>query len=339
MNLKELAAHLSLSQTTVSRALNGYPEVSEETRRRVLAAAERFDYRPNAAARRLATGRSGTVALLFPADRSLLIDPHFVDFLAGAAEKLGEADIELTLKATRQDQELSTYRRLALAGRVDGFIVSGPCVDDDRVHLLCSMAAPFVAHGRTRSATPYAYVDIDNEGGFRRAAELLLELGHRRIALLNGPATLNFAFDRERGYRAALAAHGIEPDPRMIFNGQMTEDCGYRAAIGLFDADERPTALLAASVLLAFGAYRAARDRGLVVGRDLSVIAHDDGLPFLKADTLDPPLTATVSPIRSGGYRLAELLIDRIGGRPVEELQEVMPVDLVFRASVGRPSG
>ncbi len=335
MNLKQLADHLGLSQTTVSRALNGYPEVAEETRRRILDAARRFDYRPNAAARRLATGRAGAVAILFPTERNLLVDPHFFEFLAGVAERLTDSDVELSLRATRRNDELDAYRRLATMGRVDGFILSSPAIADERVKLLAELGAPFVVHGRTRSDVAYAYLDIDNEGGFRKATELLLDLGHKRIALLNGRVELNFATDREKGYRAALAGRGLNADPALMMNSAMTEESGFRQASQLMGAPDRPTALVTSSVLLAFGAYRAARDHGLTVGRDISIIAHDDGLPFLKAETLDPPLAATVSPIRSGGLRIAELLLSRIEGTPVEELHEVWPVELVFRSSVG----
>lgn len=335
MNLKQLADHLGLSQTTVSRALNGYPEVSEATRRRVLDAARRFDYRPNAAARRLATGRAGAVAILFPTERNLLVDPHFFEFLAGVAEKLTECDVELSLRATRRNDELDAYRKLATMGRVDGFILSSPEIADERVRLLNELGAPFVVHGRTRSDAPYAYLDIDNEGAFRKATDLLLDLGHKRIALLNGRAELNFAADREKGYRAALAAREIAADPALMMNSAMTEESGFRQAVQLMRAAHRPTALVASSVLLAFGAYRAARDQGLTVGRDISIVAHDDGLPFLRAETLDPPLAATVSPIRSGGLRIAELLLARIEGTPAQDLQEVWPAELVFRSSVG----
>lgn len=335
MKLKDLAEHLKLSQTTVSRALNGYPEVAEATRRRIVEAARQFGYTPNAAARRLATGRTGSVAILFPAERNLLVDPHFSDFLAGLAEKFGEADMDLSLKATRKAEELETYRHLATMGRVDGFIVSSPRSHDDRLSLLAGLNVPFAVHGRSQDDIAFPYFDIDNEGAFRQATELLLDLGHERIALLNGMRELNFARAREEGFRSALAGRGLSPDPELIFNGPMVEELGYRQTCRLIDSPLRPTAILAASVLLAFGAYRAARDRGLTIGRDISIIAHDDGLPFLKAETLEPPLAATVSSIRNGGYRLAEILLGRIAGKPVSELQEVAPADLVFRSSVG----
>lgn len=337
MNLKELAAHLGLSQTTVSRALNGYPDVAEATRRQVLEAARQFDYRPNAAARRLATGRAGTVAILFPIDRNLLVDPHFFELLAGLAEMIARTEMELSLRATPIDEELETYRRFAAAGRVDGFVLSSPTKADRRIAELTKLGAPFIVHGRTDAALPYAYLDIDNEGGLRKAAALLLDLGHEDVALLNGDAALTFAQDRERGFRAALAARGLEPGPDRIVNAPMTEEVGYRSARALMREARRPSAFVVSSVLLALGVYRAARELGLVVGRDVSVIAHDDALPFLKADTFDPPLATMLSPIRQAGYRLGEMLIERISGVKPEALQEVWPVDIVFRASVSPP--
>lgn len=337
MNLKELAAHLGLSQTTVSRALNGYPDVAEATRRQVLEAARRFNYRPNPAARRLATGRAGTVAILFPIDRNLLVDPHFFELLAGLAEMIARTEMELSLRATPVEEELETYRRLAAAGRVDGFVLSSPVLEDPRIAELTARGAPFIVHGRTDASEPYAFLDIDNEGGFRKATALLLDLGHTDVALLNGDAALTFAQDRERGFRAALSARGIAPGPGRVRNAPMTEEVGYRAARALLEEPDRPTAFVASSVLLALGVYRAARDLGLTIGRDVSVIAHDDALPFLKAETFDPPLATMLSPIRQAGYRLGEMLIERISGTPPERLQEVWPMDVVFRVSIARP--
>ncbi len=338
MNLKELSEHLGLSQTTVSRALNGYPDVAKETRRRVLAAAHRVDYRPNPAARRLATGRAGVVALLFPVERSLLVDPHFFELLAGLAEMIASTEMELTLRATPIADELETYRSYAGSGRVDGFVLSSPAVHDRRVETLLALPTPFIVHGRTAVGSPYAHLDIDNEDAFARATRLLLDLGHRDIALLNGISGLTFSRDREVGFRGELGARGIFPRPDWIVNAPMTEENGYRAARMLLEASRRPTALLVSSVLIAIGVYRAARDLGLVVGRDVSVIAHDDALPFLKAETLDPPLATTLSPIREAGYRLGEMLISRLEGTPPERLAEIWPVDLVFRPSVAPPA-
>lgn len=336
VNLRELSALLGLSQTTVSRALNGYADVAAETRQRVIAAAERHGYRPNSGARRLATGRAQALGVAFPVDRNLLLDPHFIEFLAGVAEKAGDAGYDLTVSPTT-GLESDVYRRFKRTQAADVVILSGPEREDPRIAELQALGLPFVVHGRTRSAEPYAYADIDNRGAFAQATRLLLDLGHRRIALINGEEHLTFAHDRRCGWREALAAAGCAAPDTATFSGAMTEENGYRFARRLLEAARPPTALLCSSVLLAFGAYRAIRDLGLTVGGDVSVIAHDDDLPFLRPHTLDPPLTVTRSPIRKGGERVGEFAIRLATGTPLAQLQSVQPVDLVYRGSTAAP--
>ncbi len=335
MKLKDLADRLGLSQTTVSRALNGYPEVSEATRRRVLEAAQRYHYRPNPSARRLATGRAGAVGTVLPTDRNLLVDPHFVEFLAGVGERLVEDEMDIVLSPARAGDETGTYRRIVAGHRVDALILSGPLYEDERVSLLTELGLPFVVHGRTMINAPYAWLDIDNEGAFRRATSHLLDLGHTRIALINGSTRFTYAVHRERGFRAAFAARGLTPDPNLIGEGPMTDDVGYRLTERVFAVEPRPTAFLVSSMMLAFGCVRVIRAAGLTLGRDVSLIAHDDVFPFLNADRMVPPLTTVRSPIRAAGTRVAEMLVDLIAGRPPETVHELWPVELVIRASTG----
>ena len=335
MKLKDLADSLGLSQTTVSRALNGYPEVSEATRRRVLAAAERYHYRPNPSARRLATGRAGAIGAVLPTDRNLLVDPHFVEFLAGLGERLVEDEMDIVLSPARGGDETGTYRRIVASNRVDALILSGPLVEDERVALLNELGLPFVVHGRTVSSKPYAWLDIDNESAFHQATNHLLDLGHRRIALINGSTRFTFAINREQGFRRALAERGLTPDERLIGDGTMTDEVGYRLTERFLAEEPRPTAFLVSSMMLAFGCLRVIRSAGLVLGRDVSLIAHDDVFPFLNADRMVPPLTTMRSPIRAAGTRVAEMIIDLLGGQAAETVHELWPVELVIRASTG----
>ena len=335
MKLKDLADALGLSQTTVSRALNGYPEVSEATRRRVLEAAERYHYRPNPSARRLATGRAGAIGAVLPTDRNLLVDPHFVEFLAGLGERLVEDEMDIVLSPARGGDETGTYRRIVAGNRVDALILSGPLVEDERVALLNELGLPFVVHGRTASSKPYAWLDIDNESAFHQATNHLLDLGHRRIALINGSTRFTFAVNREQGFRRALAERGLTPDERLIGDGTMTDEVGYRLTERFMAEEPRPTAFLVSSMMLAFGCLRVIRSAGLVVGRDVSLIAHDDVFPFLNADRMVPPLTTMRSPIRAAGTRVADMIIDLLRGRAPETIHELWPVELVIRASTG----
>lgn len=336
MRLKELASHLGLSQTTVSRALNGYPEVNAETRQRVLDAARRYDYRPNASARRLATGRAGAIGIVLPTDRNMLLDPHYVEFQAGLGERLMKDEIDIVLSPSRSGDEMATYRRMAISSRVDAVILSSPTIDDPRIALLNEIGLPFVVHGRSATRHSYAWLDIDNEGAFRHAAKHLLDLGHLRIGLINGETRHTFATDRERGFRAALAGHGIAADDRLIAEGIMTDETGYRITARFLAERPRPTALLVSSMMMSLGALRAIRAAGLELGRDISMIAHDDVIPFLNPDAMVPTMSTTRSSIRAAGTRVAELLMELVAdGRDPASIHELWPVDLVIRGSTG----
>eukprot|EP01037_Dinobryon_pediforme_P008170 gene8170-8254_t len=335
MNLKQLAEHLSLSQATVSRALNGYPEIRESTRNRVLAAATEFGYRANSIARSLATGRSGNIGIVFQDGLGLLFDPHFLEFLAGATESLATRDMSINLSMPDRNRESSKYADIIRSHLADGFIVNGPTRHDPRVALLRSLKIPFIVHGRTEDDKPYAWVDIDNEMAFQRAAQLLIGFGHKRIAFINAPTHFSFAASRERGFQNALTQAGLSADPGLMFNERMTEEGGYRITMQALGRSPRPTALLCSSMLHALGAFRALRDLGLAVPDDISVIAHDDVFPYITAEAMRPALTTTRSPLRLHGKRVAEVMNDIIDGKLPANHSEIIPVELVLRDSVG----
>jgi LacI family transcriptional regulator len=336
MNLRDLSNFLGLSQTTVSRALNGFPEVSEDTRTRVRAAAELHGYRPSAAARRLATGQSGTLGVVFPSQRNLLGDLLFTEFLRGCVEQASDQGYDITIAmATGEQTEESVYRRAVRSARVDAMILSSPLLADPRVDLLRSLNMPFIVHGRTTSAIPYPHLDIDNEGAFFKAGKLLTDLGHRRIALLNFDMHFNFANDRLNGYLHALSQAGLQRDDALISWAPMVESSGIEESERLLQTSDPPTAFLCSSLSQAQGVRRVALQRGLEIGRDISLIAHDDRLHEMRAENFDPPLTATQSSIGDAGKRLVELLIRQLTDDDAPLASEVWPVDLVVRASTG----
>ena len=335
MKLKELASHLRLSQTTVSRALNGYPEVNEETRRRVLEAARRHGYEPNASARRLATGRAGAIGIVMPTDRHMLLDPHYIEFQAGLGETLLGEEIDIVLTPSGPDQDEATYRRIAVDGRVDAVVLASPLIEDERIPLLTNLRLPFILHGRTEALVDHAWLDIDNEGAFQHATKHLLDLGHRRIGLINGDLRYTFARDRENGFRAALAARGLVADERLLASGPMTDEIGYRITARFLAERPRPTALLVSSMMMSLGAFRAIRAAGLELGRDVSMIAHDDVFPFLNPDVMVPTMSTTRSSIRAAGKRVGELMPELLRGRAPGTIHELWPVELVIRGSTG----
>jgi len=337
MNLKELATKLGLSPTTVSRALNGYPEVNESTRERVAAAAKRYNYRPNARAIRLATGRAMAVGHVIPiATRHEIVNPIFADFIAGAGEIYSRNDHDMLLSVVPDDQEEGAYRAMRSKGNVDGVIVHGPRMDDHRIALLHEIGLPFVVHGRASGvALPYPWVDVNNRRAFQRAAEFLLDLAHRRIALVNGLEFMDFATRRRTGYLDALAARGISPDPALMSSDEMTEVSGYRAGRRMLALDRPPTAFLASSMISGMGIRRALEERGLKMGRDVSVIIHDDDLSYLKNGEDVPIFTATRSSVREAGRIAAQLLLDLIARPQETPPTRLLEADLIIGQSTG----
>lgn len=341
MNLKELARKLDLSPTTVSRALNGYPEVNEVTRERVAAAARRYNYKPNTRAIRLATGRAMAVGHVIPvATRHEIVNPVFADFIAGAGEVYSRNGYDMLLSVVPDDNEERIYRELQSRGAVDGVIIHAPRMNDPRIALMTEMGIPFVVHGRaTGSALPYSWVDVNNRRAFQRATEFLLDLGHRRIGLLNGLEFMDFAIRRRKGYEDALAERGLAADPAIMSSDEMTEAAGYRAGIAMLTRPDRPTALLVSSMIMGLGLRRAIEERGLRMGRDVSVIIHDDELSYLRNGEDVPIFTATRSSVREAGRQAADMLLDLITGRQTGPVELLLEAELIIGQSTGpRPT-
>ena len=337
MNLKELAAKLGLSPTTVSRALNGYPEVNAATRDRVVAAASRHNYRPNARAIRLATGRALAVGHVIPLNtRSEIMNPIFADFIAGAGEIYSRNGYDMILSVVPDEAEDSTYRDLMSRGTVDGVIVHAPKTNDPRIKVLKDLGLPFVVHGRASGTElDYSWVDVNNRRAFLRATEFLLDLGHRRIALVNGLERMDFAVRRRAGFTDALTARALTPDPALLASDEMTEINGHRAAERALSLPQPATAFLAASMLQGMGIRRAIEGRGLRLGRDVSVIIFDDDLSYLRNGEDVPIFTATRSSVREAGRLSAEMLLTLIAqpGNPPQH--RLLEAELILGQSTG----
>lgn len=338
MDLKSLAELLELSPTTVSRALNGFPEVSKQTRRRVLEAAEKYNYQPNAKAKGLATGRSNAIGHLIPVSANHeMVNPIFADFLAGASKAYLDASYDMLLSLVKDDDEEAAYRKITTRGRVDGIIVHGPKLDDNRVDLLNSLNVPFVVHGRMLNAEGYSWLDVNNRRAFKRGTDYLLDLGHRRIALINGLETMVFAQHRLDGYREALQSRGVAPDKALVASAEMTEPFGYESARSMLLTQQPPTAFMVSSVIMAIGVRRAIEEQGFKLGRDVSLVAFDDNLSYLKDNAEIPMFTSLRSTVRDAGRRCAENLLRLINQPQSEPIQELWEASLILGESTAPP--
>jgi LacI family transcriptional regulator len=337
MNLKELSEQLGLSQTTVSRALNGYPEVNEDTRRRVVDAARLHNYRPNTRAKSLATGRAMAIGHIIPlSTKHEIVNPVFSDFIAGAGEVYSASGYDMVLSVVSDANEADAYRALKSKGSVDGVIVHGPKLDDPRIALLHEIGLPFVVHGRSTGATlPYSWLDVNNRRAFERATSFLIDLGHARIGLVNGLESMDFAVRRRAGYEAALGRAGLAADPALMRSEEMTEAYGYRAARTMLDEPDPPTAFLTASLISAMGVRRALEERGLKMGADVSVVTHDDELSYLRNGEDVPIFTATRSSVREAGRGAAAMLLGMIADGDVAPKERLLEAELMVGMSTG----
>ncbi len=337
MNLKQLAENLGLSQTTVSRALNGYPEVNETTRKRVELAAAEGNYRPNLRAMSLATGRAMAIGHVIPvASKNDVVNPVFAEFVAGASQTYNMYGYELMLTIAESKNEESIYRSLAAKRAVDGVIVHSPMRDDPRLALLNEIGLPFVVHGRVcDSKSDYNWIDMNNRRAFKQATQLLIDLGHRKIALINGQETLSFAWLRKLGFLDALEENNIEENADFLASSELTETYGYQTATRMLASENAPSAFLVSSYIVALGVRRAISQAGLIIGKDISVIIHDDELSYFHNGGAYPQFTSTRSSVREAGILAAEMLLKQIDDPNLYPQTILLESHLIMGSSTG----
>jgi LacI family transcriptional regulator len=335
VTLKDIARETGKSVTTVSRALNDYGDVSAETKALVLRVAKELGYTPNKWAQRLQKQQTETIGLILPTFGPRFSDPFFSELLAGIGNRAAQFRYDL-LVSTRApgEEEIDTYQAAIQERRVDGFILVRTRREDARITCLQDANFPFVAFGRSDAAMEFPYVDEDSTYGMKLVAEHLTAQGHRRIACISPTQDLMFAHSRLQGFRDGLEAAGLQVDDALILAGDLTQRGGYNQASTLLDLPFPPTAIAACNDLMAFGAMSAAQDRGLVVGKDISITGFDN-IPM--AEYSHPPLTTIDQPIYKIGGMVCEMLIQLIQGKPLDEKHIVLKPELIIRQSSGSP--
>lgn len=331
VTLKDIARETGKSVTTVSRALNGYDDVSLETKTLVLRVAGELGYTPNTLAQRLQKKRTDTIGLIIPTFGPRFSDPFFSEILAGIGNRAARFGYDLLVSTHAPgEDELIAYRAAIHSRRVDGFILVRTRQRDARVDCLQEANFPFVAFGRVVDDLDFPFVDEDGTHGMRQVVRHLVSQGHKRIACIAPSPELMFAQYRLQGFRDGLAEAGLLVEDALIVAGDLTQRGGYEQAVKLFDLPILPTAIAACNDLMAFGAMSAAQDRGLVVGRDLAVTGFDD-IPM--AEYAYPPLTTVHQPIYQIGGMVCEMLIRLIQKEILDEKHVLMKPDLVVRQS------
>ncbi|ARM90706.1 LacI family transcriptional regulator protein (plasmid) [Rhizobium sp. CIAT894] len=310
--IRQLAEQLNISIGTVSRALNGKPDVNEETRRRVLAAAEELGYVANQSGRSLRQGETKVIGLMIESSAEAVenADNFFLGVTSGLQSVFARHKLDLIMLPCPSDEDPHEYLKRIVARRiVDAMIISNMQRIDRRIDLLSRARIPFVAVGRSLSPGNFPWIDLDFEGVADRAVERLVARGHRRIAITAPSSEVNLGYVFLESYRRALARHGIAFDPSLVIRVKSSEPGGYQAAHELLLLEERPTAVILIYELMAIGLYRRLMESGVMPGRDLAVIGFRDAP---RARFLNPSLSCFRMSLYDLGVALGQTLLANV---------------------------
>lgn len=318
---------------TVSRVLNHPERVARATRQRVEQVIHELGYVPNALATGLLKGRTRTIALIVSD-----IGNSFFTVVVRGVEDLAQRN-GYTVIFGNSDESVDKERQYITAlmsKQIDGLLISPAGTGSRKVlDAVKRRGIPFVLIDREIEGVNSDLVAGDNVGGTRMLVEHLIALGHRRIALINGPRAISTARDRQRGYEATLRAHGLDVVPALLSEGSYRREEGYRAVQQLLALPpaQRPTAIFAANNVLGIGAIEGLREANLRVPEDMAVVCFDD---IELASALDPFLTVVAQPARSFGTIAAQFLFDRLDGNAGQQPRKVvLTPELVVRRSCG----
>lgn len=328
--IHDVANQAGVAPITVSRVINNSGYVSEGTRERVLAAIEELGYVPNVLARSLRLKQTNTLALVL----TDVTNPFWTTVARGVEDAANEAGFNVILCNTDESEaKQDEYLTVLLQKQVDGVLLVPASSTAESVKFVQKQGVPVVVLDRR---VPEVQVDVvrgDSEGGAYQLIKLLLDLGHRRVAVLSGPQDVSTAVDRVAGYHRALAEAGLDGNEELIFYGSFTQASGYEMMQRVLALAPRPTALFATNNFIAVGALRALRDVGLRVPGDMALVAFDD---LTSALVIEPFLTVAHQPAYEMGRRATELLLARLSDKAPAEYQEiVLPTEIIVRGSSG----
>jgi LacI family transcriptional regulator len=331
-SLKDVARRAGVSVSTVSHVINGYDDISESTRRKVLQAIRELNYHPNSIARNLLLQRSHTVGVVTVGQQSIS-HPLFNQLIVALAATVEEADLGIALtvydpEADSVDGCLQRWHEQ----RLEGIVVIGMAEESPLVQAVARSKIPAVFVDTQASGPKATWIASDNRQGAYEAVTHLLRLGHRKIAFLQGVPNGRIIRDRYEGYKQALQDAGLPADDTLYEQADFTKEGAYRAAERLF-ARTVPTAIFCVSDLMAFGVMQWARDKGIAVPDGLAVVGFDD-------DPASEHVTPALTTVRQSGYEmglaaarsLLQLIEENTPADPI-----TLPTRLVVRASCGAP--
>jgi len=333
VTLKDIAKRTGKSVPTVSRALGGFSDISPKTREEVQRVAREMGYVPNATALNLRKKRTNTLAIILPTAGTLRFsDPFFSDFVSGVVEQATQLNFNIHIANEALEDERQTYLNHIRSRSADGFILVRTQRQDARIQLLQELNVPFVAFGRTEGANDFYLVDEDGRTAIHQIVNHLVALGHTRLGFIAEPLIYTKAYHRYLGFLDGMQANGLPVDEDLIVEVKFRQPSGRSGASQLLDLPKPPTAIVTSNDLQAFGAISEARERGLSVGRDISITGFDD---ILLAELASPPLTTVHLPASHLGKLVADKLVTVLQDGSFEPKQTIVQTQLIVRQSTG----
>ena len=336
-NIYDVARLARVSTTTVSKVLSNTPYVSEKTKQRVLDAMHDLQYSPNLAARGLTNNRTYVLGLIIPHDPDYSFkDPFLLEIIRGVESVASNNEYNVLLSMSKKSSHRMTYDRFLRTGYVDGIVTVETMKGELDEQELAESGIARVSAGYREDRQNINSVNCDDRRGGYEVTKHLLELGHRRIGVISGPANFIGAMEgRLEGACDALEEYGLTLHPDLLTYGDFSIESGFRAAEPLLQGGHRPTAIFSMNDRMALGAISKARELGLHVPNDLSVVGFDD-IPLTSV--IDPPLT-TIRQFPSEMAKIATQHLLTMITHGVERFaSEVIPIELVIRGSTAVPS-
>ncbi len=331
VTIRDVAKLAGVAPITVSRVMNDSSEVSAATRERVKKAIEELHYLPNTLAKSLRSKQTHTIALVV----SDITNPFWTTIARGVDDMATRNGFHVILGNTDESPEKeANYINILLQRRVDGIIIAPTTNDKKRLAVLKRQKVPCVLIDRQVDGFKSDVVHSNTCEGAHRLTQHLLNLGHRRIAIVTGPASVSTAEDRVRGYSQAMRECGVPDQEQTIERSNYKQDGGYASVRTLLNREPRPTAIIAANNFMAIGALQAIIQAGLRVPEDIALACFDD-IPHLS--TIYPFLTVVDQPAYEMGATSAQLLIDRLTAHKHRKVREVvLETELIIRKSCGQ---
>lgn len=330
--IRDVAKELNLSITTVSRALDGYDDVAEETRQLVIKTAKKMHYAPNRAARQLRLQRAETVGFIIPSLSKRFNEAFFTEFIAGLGEELSTWNFDLLVSnATTDEGERNLYHRWVNSNKVDGFILNRIHKHDWRVRYLSQQDIPFVALGKSKDRLNYPYIRIEGADAYLNLVRQIQRKGFSRFAFVGGPNDLIEHIERLHWFKTGLKKCSLQVERGNVVSTDMSSTDGYEATRALLTSSIPPDAIFCVNDEIAFGALHAAHELGLKIGTDIAV-AGFDGVQDAKYS--EPPLTTLDIPVFEIARQLVKMLLKTITGETVVSPILIKP-NLLLRPSTG----